>query len=713
MLKKIISTLLYATIFLLPVFFLPVTVFPLAWNKHVLLLVLSFLALILWLINVIKSGELKLNWTKLSSAVLILLAVLAASTIFSGARAYSFWSAISAESSLNFILYIIIFFLVSNVFDQDKDIIKALIFLLISSALVNLLFLIQLFFGSVLPWDFAQAAGFNLIGSVWAMAVYLGGVIAWLIFLLGNSKIFKNKFYQLSGYLALILFLISLIIIDFKPIWLAVALSMIIVIWLKLKEHSPEKDVEFDGVKRIDLKLVYLPAVIFILAAILIVIKLPLAERFHLPNLITLNNQSTHGIALNTFKESFKNFIVGSGPATFEYQYVLHQPESIAQGPFWQTRFSQGKYALGTFLVEFGVLGLIGFLLIIISFLYSAFRTVILAREENDQADHTYIQSAVLIAGFYFLLAWFLYSVDFTLLFASFLILGLWVAAASNKRKEIIFTKSPQQAFFIMLLGIVIIACSVIGLFYSGKKYVGAVDYSQAIKMVMQKDFNVDSAINLLTKASDIDTANDLYLRELSEVYLIKISQIQSSQLLTPEQKQSETQLAVSQLEMVLKKMIEVNPKNSQNWEQAARVYSNLTVLDANAYQLAIGNYLQAKELNPKNPSILFNLANINFNLAKSARGQSQQTDIKEEDKNKLQTFYEQNLNSALENLDVAVKLKNNYTIAYYLRAVIYEFSEQYDLALANYRAVLQLEPGNEEVIEKVKEIQGMGAEEE
>ena len=102
MLKKIISTLLYATIFLLPVFFLPVTVFPLAWNKHVLLLVLSFLALILWLINVIKSGELKLNWTKLSSAVLILLAVLAASTIFSGARAYSFWSAISAESSLNY-----------------------------------------------------------------------------------------------------------------------------------------------------------------------------------------------------------------------------------------------------------------------------------------------------------------------------------------------------------------------------------------------------------------------------------------------------------------------------------------------------------------------------------------------------------------------------------------------------------------------------------
>lgn len=706
MLKKITSTLLYVAIFLLPIFFLPVTVFPLAWNKHILLLVLSFLALILWLINVIKSGELKLNWTKLSSAVFILLAVLAVSTIFSNTKASSFWSAISAESCLNFILYIIIFFLISNVFDKGKDIIKALIFLLISSALVNLLFLIQLFFGSVLPWDFAKAAGFNLIGSVWAMAVYLGGVTVLLIFLLGNSKIFKNKFYQLSGYLALILFLISLIIIGFKPVWLAVALSMIIVIWLKLKAYSPEKDAEFDRVKRIDLKLVYLPAVIFILAAILIVIKLPLAERFHLPNLITLNNQSTHSIAADTFKESFKNFIVGSGPATFEYQYVLHQPESIAQGSFWQTRFSQGKYALGTFLVEFGILGLIGFLLIIIFFLYSGFRTVILAQKESDQADRAYLQSAVLIAGFYFLLSWFLYLVDLTLFFIGFLILGLWTASGNNNRKEIIFTKSPQQAFFIMLLGIVIIAGAGIGLFYSGKKYVGAVNYSQAVNMTATNDFDIDALINLLVKTADLDSTNDLYLRELSGAYLIKIGKIQSDQLLAPEQKQSETQLTVGQLEMVFKKMIEINPKNSQNWEQAAMIYTNLTVLDPSAYQLAINNYIKAKELNPANPSILFNLAKINFNLAERARNQSQQTGIKEEDKNKLQTFYEQNLNSALENLDAAIKLKNNYTIAYYLRAVIYEFSEQYDLALANYGAAMQLEPGNEEIIKKVKEIQ-------
>lgn len=731
MLIKITKTIIYLAIFLVPIFFLPATITPLSLNKHILLLILSFLALILWLIDVIKSGVLKLNWSKLSTAVLILLVALGISTIFSNTRSDSFWSVASAGSCLNFILYIIIFFIVSNIFDKNKDIIKALIFLLISGALINLLFLIQLFFGAVLPWDFAQAPGFNLIGSVWTLAIFLGGMTVILISLLSNAKIFKNKYHQWLGYSALILFFVSLVIADFQAVWIGIALSMVITIWQKLREYLPEsesgiktadlKQPSFNAdndslesknnIKKIDLKLVYLPAAVFILAVILIVIKLPLADRFTLPNPITLNSRSTHNITADTFRDSFKNIIVGSGPVTFEYQYVLHRPENIVQGPFWQTRFIQGKYALATFGVEVGVLGLIGLLLIILFFLGQSLSQIVLAKKAISEEN--YPQSTVLVAGCYFLLCWFLYSAEFILLFTSFLILGLWLAGSHYLRKEIIFTRFPQQAFFIMLMSIVIIAGSAIGLFYSGEKYIGAIYYSRAIGTVTQEDFDVNSTINLLTKASSLDTANDLYLRELSEVYLIKISQIQSSQSLTPDQKQSETQAVISQLELVFKKMIEVNPKNSQNWEQTARVYANLTALDANAYQLAAGSYIQARDLDPKNPSILFNLANIYFNLAKNASQQFQSADIKEEDKNKLQTFYEQNLASALENLDAAIKLKNNYTLAYYLKAVVYEFSKQYDLALANYGAVLELEPGNEEVINKVKKIQDMGAEEE
>lgn len=294
---------------------------------------------------------------------------------------------------------------------------------------------------------------------------------------------------------------------------------------------------------------------------------------------------------------------------------------------------------------------------------------------------------------------------DFFLFFITFLILGLWLASTNPNRKQIVFTKSPQQAFFIMLVGIALIAASAIGLYYSGKKYTAAVYYSQGLKSAGKEDFDINTTINLFNKAADLDSASDLYLRELSEAYLIKLGQIQSNQSLSQEQKQQDTQSAFSQLAAVVARMLELNPANSQNYEQAGKVYANLIALDFNAYQLAMDNYNKAKELNPNNPSILLNLASLNFELLKSVHNQLSQKDLKEADKSQLQDIYEQNLETTLANADLAIKLKNNYSPAYYFKAAVYEFSGQNDLALANYQIVLQLEPNNQAVIDKIKTI--------
>lgn len=713
MLNKIVKTLLYLIIFFLPLFVLPVTAMPVAWNKHILLLVLGLVALILWFINLIKAGELKLNWTKLSTVVLILLLVVGISTLFSMARAQSFWSATSAESCLNFILYGVVFFLASNVFIQNKDVSKALAILLISSALVNLLFLIQLLFGPILPWEFSQTIGFNLLGSVWTLAVFVGGMSVVLLSLLGSSQIFKTRFYQILGYLALILFLVSLIIINSKAAWIGVALSLIMVIWQKLKEFPSEtlstavaSAPGVDQVKKIDLKRVYLPAVIFVIAAILIFVDIPLAKRFQLQNLITLNNKSTQSIVNKTFSGSFKNTLIGSGPATFEYQYALHQPQDIVQGPFWQTRFAQGKYALATLLVELGVLGLVGLILIILAFLWPAFKKVIFVKQIHQADEGRFcLQTVMLAVGFYFLVCWFLYLVDFSLLFIIFLILGLWLAVSNLNRKEVVFIKSPQQAFFIMLLGIVVIAGSAVGLFFSGKKYLAAVNYGRALAAVKQKEVNINAAVNLLAKAVSLDTTNDLYLRELSEVYLMQLAQLGSNAQLDATQRQQAAQLIISNLESLTQKMAGVNPKNSQNWGQLGKIYGSLILVNPTALELSTNNYFKASELDPKNPLIWLKLASLNFEMGKITQQQSEQPGVGKGDKEQLQTLYEQNLKQAVEYADKSIALKNNFVTAYYLKALIYDFSKQYGLALANYQVVLQAESGNQEVLKRTQEI--------
>lgn len=709
MLNKISKFLLYLAIFVLPLFVLPLTAAPLMWNKHILLLVITSVVLILWLINIMKTGELRLNWTKLSTAMVILLAVLGLSTAWSSSQAHSFWSSLYDDSYLNFILYIVIFFLVSNIFDKSRDFIKILVLLLISGTIVNILFLSQLFFGLTLPWDFTHTAGFNLISTIWGMAVFLGGLVVILVSFLGNTNLFKNNVYQILGYVALVLFFISLIVIDLKAVWIAIALSMIVVIWQRLKEFSSGSEGSED--KRVDLRQIYLPAVVFIIAVILIVIRIPLPERFVLPGLITLNNQSSYEVVSGSFNESVKNIIVGSGPATWEYQYLLHQPTGIIQSAYWQTSFPQGSLAVITWLLEFGVAGLVAFLLALLAFVYGGLRILMSAKNQGQSANRTFAQSSLTVLGLYLLLFWFLYSVDFFLLFITFLVFGLWLAACNTKRKLIIFTKAPQQAFFIMLLSIILIAGSVIGLYYSGKKYVAAVNYNQGLQLALVENFDIDQVIGLLSKASNLDNVNDLYPRQLAEAYLIKLRQIQTDESLDQEQKQQNIQLVFNQLEPLLQSMVEVNPVNSQNWEQAAKMYANLMVLDPNAYRLALDNYNKARELHPSDPAILLSLASLDFEVAKSAKNQLDQVGITVEDRKQLRSIYEENLQTTLDNIDAALKLKDNYTQAYYLRAVVYEFSGQNDLAVANYQAVLQLEPDNKVISDKIITLQGLPGE--
>ncbi len=704
MLNKISKFLLYLAIFVLPLFVLPLTTAPLMWNKHILLLVITSVVLILWLINIMKTGELRLNWTKLSTAMVVLLAVLGLSTAFSSSQAHSFWSALNDDSYLNFILYAVIFFLVSNIFDKSRDFIKILVLLLISDTIVNILFLSQLFFGAILPWDFTHTAGFNLISTIWGMAVFFGGLTVVLISFLGNSSLFKNKLYQALGYLALVLFFVSLIVIDLKVVWIGIALAMIMVIWQKMKEFSSGKN--DSEAKKVDLRQVYLPAVIFVIAVILIVIIIPLPKRFILPGLISLNNQSSYQIIGSSFGDSVKNMIIGSGPATWEYQYVRHQPVNIVQGPYWQTRFPQGSFALTTWALEFGVVGLMAFLLILLAFSYRGLKMLISTKKPDQSANRTFVQSVLTVLGLYYLLFWFLYSADFFLLFITFFIFGLWLAASNTKRKQIVFIKAPQQAFFIMLLSIILIAGSVIGLYYSGKKYVAAMSYEQALATASVKNSDINSVVGLITKATDLDSTNDLYWRELSEVYLIKLEQILADQALTPAQKEQNLQPVFSQLEALTEKLLEVSPANSQNQEQVAKIYVNFMAMDAGAYQLAIDNYKKVGEINPNNPSIPYNIASLNFELAKNAKIQAGQAGTKSADKTQLQSMYDENIKSALENVDAALKLKNNYTQAYYLKAMIYEFSGQNDLAVANYQIVLQLEPNNQAISDKIKALQ-------
>jgi len=694
MLDKIIKYGLYSLVFLLPLFFLPRTVSQIALNKEILLSLFVFLLLILWMLKIMIKGKLNFAWGKITKSLILLFIILGISTALSGSKIQSFWgTSFEPDTFYSFILYILVFFLFANLIKKDS-IFPTLAAFLVGSGVLAALFLIQIFKPTIFPWDFAQSAGFNPIGSVQALAVFLGGAFVILIAVLNNIKL--QRFFKILGGIVGILLFIAIFLVNYWVVWLGIAFGLGIIIFSKLKNISRNQpssaEISGPAEQGNPLKPLLLPLFIFILALVFIFLKLPIGNVVNLPVEISPTHKATIDIAIKTLKEGPKNFILGSGPATFGYQYSLHRGTGPNLTDFWQVRFDQGATAFLTFLTTLGVLGSLAVLLMIFVFLWQGPKT----------------QLTVFVGGVYYLVCGFFYPINLSLLFVVFLILGLFESITGEK-KEFLFTQSPQKAFFIMLIGVFLIVGSILGLYNVSRKYAGALAYAEGLSLINAQTPKLNEGIQEINKAATLD-AKDVYFRDLSQAFLLKIQELLNNQELPQAEKQKTLQQIVSNAELSAKAACQVNPKNSLNWLQLGSIYENLASINIEgAADLSLLNYQKAGELDPKNPLTPLNIGRVYKSMAEIIQIQIallEQAEKKDEEAiSKLQESYDKNLELAIGEFQKSTDLKNNFSAAYYLMAQTYEAQNRIDLALENYQIVLQLEPGNEEMVKKIEEL--------
>lgn len=699
MLDKIIRYSFYLLAFLLPLWFLPWTIFPVALNKQTLLSVFVFLLFIIWMVKIIISGKLSFVWNKLVFLLIFLLLVLGVSTAFSGTRAQSFWGASQeTDTYFNFLLFGLVFFLFANLLKEKKEIIRVLFTFLASSGVLSLLFLIQILLKKPLfSWSFANFLTFNPIGTTQALGLFLGGAFATLMALI-SGKILKRWMLVSTIILGIFLFA-STLLINYWLIWLGIALSLVII----MAEMSKSIGKSFD---QKELKRFILPLMILSFSLMFIFIRIPTQNIVSILPEIRPTYRSTFNIAGQTFKESAKNIVLGSGPATWGYQFSLYRSPGLNLTDFWQIRFSQGIAALPTFLATFGILGTLLLLGIIILFFYQGLSQIYRISTPIGRT-----RLAVFVAGFYFFLVWFFYPLNFTLGFAAFLMLGPWVAISINQPnqyksavKEFSFTESPQKAFFTMMICVVLIVVCVIGLYKISQKYRATLAYSQGLSST-----EIDDAIAKINQAALLDR-KDIYFRDLSQAFLLKTNEILENQELSQEQKQEAFQQAVSSAELSATAAVQINPRNSQNWLHLGNVYENLILFGVEGTeQLAISNYQKTQELDPQNPQIPLNIGRVYKSRAEMIQVQIsllEMADEKDEEAiEQLEESRNKNLDLAIEHFTKSAELKPNFSAAYYLIAQVYETQGKNEEALQNYQTVLELEPDNEEIQKKVEEL--------
>jgi len=621
-LEKIFKYGLRLFVFLFPLWFLPLTISPLNINKQMFLAAFVFGLLLLWIIKVFIEGKTRFISNKLNFAILIFLGLSLISAFFSYSKPQSFWGMnFEFDAFFSFVLYGILFFLFANLVKKE-EISKIIWVFVLSAEILSLLFIVQLF-KPVFP-----------LGAMSSLAIFLAAAVSVVVSRVDNNLAFKKS---LINWLLVMLPLAVLFLINYWQAWLMVVIAMGVIVFIKLKNSSARSS---DN----PLKPVFLPLFILLLAAVFLFIKLPTEKIVNLTPEIVPTYKATLEIAAKTLKSGPKDFIIGSGPGTFIYQYSLYRKTDSNVGDFWQVRFNQGAASAPTFLATLGILGFLSFLFIIALFFWQAIK-----KNEMDLE--------ILVMGLIFIISLFLFPADIVVLAFVFLVLGLWVSASikeeKGEEKELFSSQSPQKTFLVMGLCLILIICSIWTVYNFSQKYAAAIIYAKGINLINSENPKLDQGIIEINNAASLDQ-KDSYFRNLSQAIIFKINEVLNNSGLSDEQKKNALQKLVSDAETTASAAVGVNPTNSQNWLQLGTVYENFASINiGGADELAVSNYQKAFGLDPQNPLIPFNIARVYISAAKKIKTKGEE--------------YKKYLDLALENSQKAISLKNDFLPAYSL----------------------------------------------
>jgi len=645
--EKISKTAIYLLTFLIPIFFLPWTLDTLDFNKQFLMGILVTIALISWLVKALASGKLEFNLNFLNIPVLIFLLVYGISTIFSYYRYGSFWGwpLNVSQGFLTLLYFLILYFLVSNIFTEKKEISWLFFFLFFSGFLVTIFSIFQIF-GKI---------SFNLFGSLNSFSIFLASLLPLVILLAVISKWLIRFFLTIFA----ISFLIFLILVNFGSAWiiLIAGTSIIFIFGLLKFRRTGESQLVFISIFLL----------IFSLFFLIFRISLPI----EIPAEVLLSQRTGFQIARDSLK-NIKKFFLGTGPSTFIFNYSKFKPIEINQTAFWNIRFNSGASEILDKLTTIGILGILSLLSIFFLFSIFGFKNLTRQIEERD-----FLISLAIFSSFFSLIfSQFLYPVNFSLLFFFWLILGAFL---SLNQKIKVFTFSPSS--LIPAISLVLIFLFGIGLtFLLIKNYLAEIKYLSGLKT--WREGKTEKAISEISGAIDLNSGLDIYFRDISQLYLERLNEILQRRDLSPEEIQNQSQILITNAINSAVRTTEISPNNVANWDIRGFIYRNLIELVSGTENWAIKSYEEAIKLEPQSPYI-FNEIGLVF-LAKAdllSRTGGQEKEISE------------NLNKAKDNFQKAIELKLDYPSAHFQLAMIYQREGKTKEAISKFEETKLIAP--------------------
>lgn len=595
---------------LLPLFFIPDAVFPFQFSKVAVALVGVVVVLGIFSLQVLRKGSVSFLWSKLILGLLVLPLAYLVSSIFSPVPVVSLFGYQLDQDTFGFIALAAMLALATTlVIKSEKRIFSTLMAVMVSGWAVLVFQAIQLFFKApLLPSLFTSPVA-NTVGSWNDLALFIGLIAVLALFALETFTLDRVAKMLLSA--TLVVALSFLAVANFQLSWILVSSVAFVMLLSAFTRRRPGGEsvgapMPALGKQGIISCLVLVVGVFFVFFGG--TLATGLQNNFGIQALDV--RPSVQG-TLSVLEHSYgTNAVFGSGPNTFDSEWLTARPAQILATPFWNVAFKSGSGSIPTSFVTGGVIVALAWLLLIGLFLYSAVRALLTA---PMKADRSYLLIAATALGSFFLMVahiFYVPSQGLTLLF--FLFLGLFVASLRGttlaRPVSISFSESPRLGFLSVLVVAVSLVVSLVSVYGAGEVYASAV--YEGIAVLRSNAGKLDEAVTAVTHAAEL-SPQDRYYRMLTALELAQLNALVQKGG-SDKKTQDEFQAGLARAVTASQNAIAANPMNFDNWMSRASVYEAVVPLNiAGASEKALETLEEARKRNPNTPEVDYHVASL------------------------------------------------------------------------------------------------------
>lgn len=479
-----------------------------------------------------------------------------------------------------------------------------------------------LFLSKIVPTKIAATT--NLLGAFSDLGMFVG--LAVILALLAHRTFKPSKKIKITLLVAVGFGLLVLALANSVVIWSLVALASLgLFIEAIMKHRTPGNDDDLDGVAMMlseqevgetettSQSSLAAPLAVLAVSLFFIIggstIGNAVVSAFN-ANVIDARPswQSTFNIGSHVYASSP---IFGSGPATFDTDWVKFRDRSLNDTPFWNVDFNSGVGFIPTSFVTTGIIGALAWIAFIALLLFFGLRMLLLRSPEEPYVKFASLAS---FTGLAYILALAVVAVPGPIvLLVGFLLLGIFVStvrySADAREWGIIFARSPKVGFVIVFSLTILLLASILASYVVVERYLANVSFNQATLALNEGRLNDADAA---AARSVLFAPSDQAYQVQTAVEIARMRAISADTTLSASDAQQQFQDSLSKAIANALSATQIAPNNYQNWMLLGNVYALVVPLKIEgSYENAKTAYERAATLTPTNPVLPFTLAQL------------------------------------------------------------------------------------------------------